>query len=66
MPVYEIVMQHPNGDQRVRHGEHALTEIGDVLTFEGAHWVVISKEPPFEQRRIERLFCTPRMVLHRR
>jgi hypothetical protein len=66
MPVYEIVMQHRNGKQRVRHGEQAMTEIGDVLTFDGAPWVVISKEPPFEQRRIERLFCTPRKVTHRR
>jgi hypothetical protein len=66
MPVYEIVMQHPNGKHRVRHGEQAMMEIGDVLTFDGAPWVVISKEPPFEQRRIERLFCTPRKVTHRR
>jgi hypothetical protein len=66
MPVYEIVLQHPSGKQRVRHGEQAMTEIGDVLTVDGAPWVVISKEPPFEQRRIERLFCTPRTVTHRR
>jgi hypothetical protein len=66
MPVYEIVMQPPNGNQRVRYGEHAMTEIGDVLTFDGAPWVVIAKEPAFEQRRIERLLCTPRKVLHRR
>jgi hypothetical protein len=66
MPVYEIIMQHPSGKQRVRHGEHVLTEIGDVLTFDGAPWVVIAKEPPFEQRRIERLVCTPRTVLHGR
>jgi hypothetical protein len=66
MPVYEIVMQHPNGNQRVRHGEHAPTEIGDVLTFDGAAWVVIAKEPPFEQRRIERLVCTPRLILQYR
>ena len=59
MPVYEIVMQHPSGGQRVRHGEHVLAEIGDVLTFDGNPWVVIAKEPPFEQRRIERLVCTP-------
>jgi hypothetical protein len=67
MPVYEIVMQHPSGSQRVRHCEHGPTEIGDVLTIEGNPWLVITKEPPFEQRRIERLLCTPRNVLqHRR
>ena len=66
MPVYEIIMQHPNGYHRVRHGEHAPAEIGDVLTFDDAPWVVIAKEPPFEQRRIERLFCTPPNVRQRR
>jgi len=63
MPVYEIVMQPPNGKQRVRFtASDALTEIGDVLTLDGTPWVVIAKEPPFEKRRIERLVCTPRQV----
>jgi len=63
MPVYEIVMQPANGKQRVRFRPcHALTEIGDVLTLDGAPWVVIAKEPPFEKRRIKRLVCTPRQV----
>jgi hypothetical protein len=66
MPVYEIVMQHPSGRRRVRHAEHVPTEIGDVLSFDGTPWVVIAKEPPFEQRRIERLVCAPRRVLHYR
>jgi hypothetical protein len=66
MPVYEIVMQRPSGGQRVRHGEHVLAEIGDVLTIDGDPWLVIAKEPPFGQRRIERLVCTPRQVLHYR
>ena len=46
--------------------EHLLAEIGDVLTIEGNPWLVIAKEPPFEQRRIERLVCTPGQVMHRR
>lgn len=62
MPVYEIVMQHPNGRQRVRHGEHVPAEIGDVLIFDDTPWLVIAKEPPFEQRRIERLVCAAREV----
>jgi hypothetical protein len=66
MPVYEVVMQRPSGRQRVRHGEHVPAEIGDVLTIDGNPWLVIAKEPPFEQRRIERLVCTQRQVLHRR
>ena len=64
MPVYEIVMQRPSGSQRVRYGEHGSAEIGDVLTIDGDPWLVIAKEPPFEQRRIERLLCTPRKGLH--
>jgi hypothetical protein len=62
MPVYEIIMQPHSGRQCVRYGEHAPTEIGDVLTIDGNHWLVIAKEPPFEQRRIERLVCRPREV----
>jgi hypothetical protein len=65
MPVYEIVMHHPSGRQRVRYCEHVPAEIGDALTIDGNAWVVIAKEPPFEQRRIERLTCTPQKVLHR-
>jgi hypothetical protein len=64
MPVYEIVLQQPSGIDRVRYGEHLPTEIGDGLTIDDAPWVVIAKEPPFEQRRIERLVCSPRLTLH--
>jgi len=63
MPVYEIVLQHPSGCHRVRHCEHSPAEIGDALTIDGNPWVVIAKEPPFEQRRIERLVCTPRELV---
>lgn len=66
MPVYEIILQRPSGMQRIRYGEHGSAEIGDVLTIDGRPWLVVSKEPPFEQRRIERLTCTPRKVLHYR
>ena len=59
MPVYEIVMHPPGGRQRVRYREHLPAEIGDALTIDGTAWVVIAREPPFEQRRIERLVCTP-------
>jgi hypothetical protein len=65
MPVYEIVLQHASGIDRVRYGEHLPTEIGDALTIDGKPWTVVAKEPPFAQRRIERLVCTPRL-LHRR
>jgi hypothetical protein len=65
MPVYEIVMQHPSGSHRIRYGEHLPAEIGDTFTIDGDAWVVIAKGPPFEQRRLERLVCTPRTVLHR-
>jgi hypothetical protein len=61
MPVYEIVMQHPNGIHGVHFGERMPAEIGDALTIDGNPWIVIAKEPPFEQRRIERLVCTPRL-----
>jgi hypothetical protein len=66
MPVYEIIMQQPSGIHRIRYGEHLPTEIGDALTIDGNPWVVIAKEPPFEQRRLERLVCTPRLLPRRR
>jgi hypothetical protein len=66
MPVYEVVLQRPNGRHRVRHGERVPTEIGDVLTIDGNRWIVIAKEPPFEQRRIERLVCAPQSPSARR
>ena len=55
---------HGRLTQRVRHGEHVPAEIGDVLTIDGNPWLVTAKEPPFEQRRIERLVYTRREVLH--
>jgi hypothetical protein len=66
MPVYEIVLQYASGSHRIRYREHLPTEIGDALTIDGNAWVVTAKEPPFEQRRIERLVCTPRLILHHR
>jgi hypothetical protein len=66
MPIYEIVLQHPNGNHRVHYGEHLPTEIGDALTIDGNAWVVIAKEPPFEQRRVERLVCTRARALQYR
>jgi hypothetical protein len=44
----------------------AAADIGDALTIDGNAWVVIAKEPPFEQRRIGRLVCTPRLILQYR
>jgi hypothetical protein len=29
---------------------------------DGRPWVVVEKQPPFEQRRIERLICVPRKL----
>ena len=50
-----------------RHaGLETEAEIGDALAIDGNAWVVIAKEPPFEQRRIERLVCTPRLILQYR
>jgi hypothetical protein len=35
MPVYEIVLQHASGIDRVRYGEHLPAEVGDALTIDG-------------------------------
>jgi hypothetical protein len=56
------LLQHPSGPHRIRYGEHPPAEIGDPLTIDGTAYVVIAKEPPFEQRRLERLVCTHRLL----
>ncbi len=62
MPAYEVVLQRPNRQDRIRYKNGADAEIGDVLEIDGKPWVIIEKEPPFEYRRIERIICVPRRV----
>jgi len=59
MPVYEIVREQPVGRSSISFTDRETTEIGDVMTFNGARWVVVLKEPPFGERRIERIVCRP-------
>jgi hypothetical protein len=59
MPVYEIVRERPPGRSRVSFADRETAEVGDVVTINGSSWVVVLKEPPFEERRIERIVCTP-------
>jgi len=62
VPAYEVVLQRPNRQDRIRYKNGADAEIGDVLEIDGKPWVIIEKEPPFEYRRIERIICVPRRV----
>ena len=57
MPVYEIVRERPPGRSSVSFANRETAEVGDVMTFNGSRWVVVLKEPPFEERRIERIVC---------
>ena len=59
MPVYEILLRQPDVPQQVSFTTREVTEIGDLLTFNNGEWIVVGKEPPFKQRRIERLICHP-------
>jgi hypothetical protein len=62
VPAYELVLRRENRKDRVRHCHTAETRIGDVVEVDGIPWVVVSKEPPFELRHIERVICVPRTV----
>jgi hypothetical protein len=62
MPAYELVLQRPNHKDRVCYHHSAETSVGDVVYIDGIPWVVVSKEPPFELRHIERIICVPRTV----
>jgi hypothetical protein len=64
MPAYELVLRRPNRRDRVKYRHTPETRIGDVLYIDEIPWVVVSKEPPFELRRIERVICVPRTVRH--
>jgi hypothetical protein len=62
VPAYELVLRRTNSKDRVRFRHTLETTIGDVLDVDGIPWVVVSKEPPFGLRRIERIICVPRKV----
>jgi hypothetical protein len=62
MPAYELVLRRRNYKDRVQHRHIDETGIGDVVYVDGLPWVVVSKEPPFELRHIERIICVPRTV----
>jgi len=64
VPAYELVLRQANRKDRVRFSHTTETRIGDVLDVDGVPWVVVSKEPPFGLRRIERIICVPRKVRH--
>ncbi len=61
MPVYEISVRRAL--QRGRPGAssttRAVTVLGDLMTIDDEHWIVVEKEPPFGLRKIERLICEP-------
>ncbi len=57
MPVYEIVRERLSRRPSISFIDRELTEIGDVMTINGRRWVVVEKQPPFEERRIERIVC---------
>lgn len=65
MPAFEVILRLPNVRDRICYRNGSDAEIGDVVTITGRPWVVIAKEPPFEQRRIERIICVPRRVRRR-
>jgi hypothetical protein len=62
LSAFELVLRRRDRPDRIRYGNHDSAEVGDVVVVDGRPWIVVEKQPPFEQRRIERLVCVPRTV----
>ena len=62
VPAFEIILRRPQVPDKILYRTRAETVVGDLVKIKGRHWLVVLKEPPFEQRRIERLVCVPRKV----
>jgi hypothetical protein len=62
LAAYEFVLQRPHRRDKICYGNHDDAEVGDVVILDGGPWLVVEKQPPFEQRRIERIICVPRRV----
>lgn len=62
VPAYELVLRRNNHKDRVQYRHTDEARVGDVVYIDRIPWVVVSKEPPFGLRRIERVICVPRTV----
>ena len=62
VPAFEIILRRPQVPDKILYRTRAETAVGDLVKIKGRHWLVVLKEPPFEQRRIERLVLVPRKV----
>ena len=62
MDAFELVLRRPNVPDRICYRNRRDAEVGDVVTVDGRPWIVVEKQPPFQQRRIERIICVPRRV----
>jgi hypothetical protein len=57
-----MILRRPNARDMVRYCNRGDAEIGDVVMVDGWSWVIVEKEAPFEQRRMERIICMPREI----
>jgi hypothetical protein len=62
LAAFELVLRRQDRPDRIHYRNHDSAEVGDVVDVDGRPWIVVEKQPPFEQRRIERLVCVPRTV----
>jgi hypothetical protein len=62
MPAFEVILRQSNAPDRIRYGNRAEAEIGDVMEIDGRPWMIVEKQPPLELRRIERIICVARAV----
>jgi hypothetical protein len=64
VPAFEIILRRPQIPDKILYRNRTETSVGDVIQIDDTQWLVVLKEPPFEQRRIERIVCVPRKVRH--
>jgi len=62
LAAYEFVLQRLHRPDKICYRNHDDAQVGDVVEVDGRPWVVVEKQPPFEQRRIERIICVPRKL----
>lgn len=56
MPLYEVVLRHPNGSEEVRFHDRAIA-VGDRLLMNNRMWEVVLERRPVDLQATARFLC---------
>lgn len=65
MPIYEVVLRHPNGSEEVRFHDRAVA-IGDRLLMNNRMWEVVLEREPVGTQATARYLCELEVEQRRR